>query len=122
MSEALPDGFGELRGRLAELDDLHHAARLLAWDQQTHMPAGGAPARGEAMATLERLAHERAVDPGLGAVLDRLAPWAAQRDRSDEAAAIVRVARRDHDRARRVPVELTAEMARASSEAIGVWV
>ena len=61
-------------------------------------------------------------DPGLGAVLERLAPWAAGRDPEDEAAAIARVALRDHERARRVPAELTAEMARASSEAMGVWV
>jgi carboxypeptidase Taq len=122
IATALPEDFGDLRARLAELDDLGHAARLLGWDQQTHMPAGGAAARGEAMATLERLRHERAVDPGLGDALERLAPWAAGRPADDEAAAIVRVARRDHDRARRVPVELTAEMARASSEAIGVWV
>jgi carboxypeptidase Taq len=122
LSDALPDGFGELRDRLAELDDLDHASRLLAWDQQTHMPPGGGPARGEAMATLERVHHERAVDPGLGAVLEGLAPWAAGRDPEDEAAAIARVARRDHERARRVPAELTAELARTSSEAMGVWV
>ena len=121
-SEPLPEGFGDLRARLAELDDLSHAARLLAWDQQTHMPPGGAPARGEAMATLERAHHERATDPGLGAVLESLAPWAAGRDPEDEAAAIARVALRDHERARRVPADLTAELARASSEAMGVWV
>jgi carboxypeptidase Taq len=122
LSDALPDAFGDLRARLAELDDLDHAARLLGWDQQTHMPPSGAPARGEAMATLERVHHERAVDPALGELLEGLAPWAAVRDPEDEAAAIARVARRDHDRARRVPADLTAELARASSEAMGVWV
>jgi carboxypeptidase Taq len=86
------------------------------------MPPGGAQARGEAMATLERAHHERATDPGLGAVLERLAPWASRRDPEDEAAAIARVALRDHERARRIPAELTAELARASSEAMGVWV
>ncbi len=38
------------------------------------MPAGGATARGRQGATLSRLAHEKAVDPALGKLIDQLAP------------------------------------------------
>jgi carboxypeptidase Taq len=116
-----PDPLAELRVRLAEIDDLQHAARLLGWDQQTMMPREGAAARGEAIGTIERLAHERLTNPAVGALLDDLA-GPAGRPAEDDRAALVRVVRRDHDRARRVPAELTAEIARAGSEALGVWV
>ena len=56
------DKLNELKTRLAEVDDLSSAAALLAWDQQTHMPPGGAEARGRQMATLQRLAHEKFTD------------------------------------------------------------
>jgi carboxypeptidase Taq len=117
-----PDPLARLRARVAEIDDLQHAARLLGWDQQTMMPREGAAARGEAIGTIERLAHERLTDPAVGALLDDLAARAAPGPAEDDGAALVRVVRRDHDRARRVPAELTAEIARAGSEALGVWV
>lgn len=101
-----------LSARLGELADLGHAGQLLAWDQQVMMPAAGAPARGEALATISRLQHDRLVAPELGALLD------------DAAAAeplIARAVRRDHDVARRVPGELTAAMSLAGSEGFAAW-
>jgi carboxypeptidase Taq len=105
-----------LRERLAELDDLGAAGRLLAWDQQVMMPPRGAPARGEVMATVERLAHARATDPELGALLDALAADEAQPD-----AGVVRVARRDHRRAVRIPEALVGEIARAAAAGQEAW-
>jgi carboxypeptidase Taq len=106
-----------LRERLAELSDLTAVARLAAWDQRTMMPPEGGPGRGEQLATLERLAHERATADEVGAWLDALEP--AGLDGID--ADIVRIARRDFDRARRVPGELAAEIERAASEGQNVW-
>jgi carboxypeptidase Taq len=106
------DASEQLRARLAELSDLDSIAGLMGWDQQTMMPPGGAGPRGAAMETLERIAHERATAAELGALLDTV----------DGGDPLVRMARRDHDRARRVPVELAAEIARAGSDAIGVWI
>ncbi len=105
----------ELEARLGELTDLGAAGALLGWDQQTMMPPSGAEARGNVMATLTTIAHERQTAPELGALLD-----AAQPD-GDVEAAIVRVVRRDHDKARRVPAELAAEMELASSRAQEPW-
>ena len=101
-----------LRARLGELSDLQRASQLLAWDQQTMMPADGATARGEVMGTIGQLAHERLVDPALGDLLEAAGP-------DDEA--IARTVRRDHERARRVPAELASEMVRAGSDGFAVW-
>ncbi|MGH2840725.1 MAG: carboxypeptidase M32 [Solirubrobacteraceae bacterium] len=102
----------ELRERLGELADLGHVGQLLSWDQQVMMPPRGAPARGEAMGTVERLVHDRLVAPELGELLD-----AAGSDDAD----IVRVVRRDRDVATRVPTDLAAEMTRAGSEGLQAW-
>ena len=105
----------ELLGRLAEIADLERVSMLLAWDQEVVMPPAGAQARGELRATVGRLAHERFTDERVGELLQDAAP------RDEVQADVVRVARRDFDKARRVPGELVAEMARAGVAARGAW-
>jgi len=41
-----------------KIADIHHATALLAWDQETYMPKGGAEFRSQQIATLEGIAHE----------------------------------------------------------------
>ncbi len=113
--------YEELRRRLAEIADLVGAARLLTWDQRTMMPPAGAPARAEQLATLSRLAHEMLVSDEVGRLLERLAPWAESLDPDRDEAALVRVTRRDYEKARSVPSALRAEMARAAALATPAW-
>ena len=105
----------ELEARLGELSDLSATGALLGWDQQTMMPAGGGEARGNVLATLATIAHERQIAPELGGLLVAAVP------EGEVERAIVRVARRDHDKARRVPTELAAEMERAAAQAQEPW-
>jgi carboxypeptidase Taq len=107
-----------LRERLAELADLSSLARLAAWDQRTMMPPAGAPARADQLAALERLAHARATSDEVGAWLDEIE---ANGDLGDVDRDVVRVARRDWERRRRVPAELAAARAQASAEGQEVW-
>jgi carboxypeptidase Taq len=102
----------DLLARLGELSDLGHAGQIMAWDQQVVMPPGGGPARGAAMGTIRRLAHDRLVAPELGALLDAAGP---------EDALLVRAVRREHERASRVPGELAEEITRAGSEGYEIW-
>ena len=108
----------DLAARSAELADLGYVLSLLYWDQRTQMPAGGLEARGHQIATIESLIHERTIDPEYGALLK-----SAGRDGNDrdESAAGYRVARRRRHQAMRLPGEFVAELARAASEAVGVW-
>lgn len=57
--------YAELEARARVHAHLGHAAAMLAWDEATMMPPGGGHARGEALATLAELRHERATDPAL---------------------------------------------------------
>jgi carboxypeptidase Taq len=108
-----------LRERLAELSDLHALARLAAWDQRTMMPPLGAPARGQQVSTLQRLVHDRQTDEEIGAWLDELdgdGDGLSDVDRD-----LVRVARRDWDRARRIPKQLAGDLALAAAEGQAAW-
>jgi carboxypeptidase Taq len=114
--------FDELRSRLAEIFDLGKSAALLAWDQQTIMPPRGAPARAEQLATIGRISHEKFTSAETGRLLDELAEFEQQHEYDSFEASLVRVVRRDWEKARQIPTELRAEMTRASSLAIPVWV
>jgi carboxypeptidase Taq len=105
----------ELLRRLGEVYDLERTAMLLAWDQEVCMSPAGATEHGELRATIERLAHERFVDDRVGELLGDARP------RDDIHADTVRVALRDFEKARRVPSDLVAEMARAGAAARTAW-
>jgi len=112
----------QLEAHLAEAADLEAAAAVLSWDQETFMPSGGAAARSRQLSTLQRLAHDAFTRDDVGALLEELAPQVEGEDplASDDAA-LVRVARRDYERKRKLSSELVARLARASSEAKEAW-
>ena len=119
--------WSELDLRMREICDLDHVGRLLSWDQETYMPAGGVEHRGRQLALLLGLLHERAGDPRVGELLAAVegAPSLADGDCPDgdcAAAANVRELRREYDRATRVPRELVEELARTTAAAHEAWV
>ena len=110
----------ELKTRLREANDLGSAAAVLHWDQATYMPPGGAGARGRQLALLGRLAHERFTDPAIGRLLDRLEADAGLEPGSDDAA-LVRVTRREYERALRVPPAFVAESSEHAALSYQAW-
>ncbi len=111
-----------LRARLLEVNDLESAAALLHWDQTTYMPPGGAAARGRQLATLSRLAHARFTDPAIGALLDDLTPHAERLPFDDDDASLIRVTRREYERAVKVPPEYTARLHEHGAASYAAWV
>ena len=81
------------------------------------MPDGGADARAEQRATINRVAHELGTSPDLGELLEELRPFEEEHEPESFEAALIRIARRDYEKAVRVPSELRAELARAGSPA-----
>ena len=118
---APPPELAALRERMAELSDLQAIGALLFWDQQTMMPPGGANARAEHAATLVRVVHQRETDPTLGALLDALEPWAAAEDPDADDVRLIQWARRDFEKAVRVPADLAAEMSRGNAHGQQAW-
>ena len=106
-----------LEERLATISDVYSAASVLAWDRQTYMPEGGVGGRAEQLASLARLAHEMLVSPETGKLLER----AEKREPGSEEAALLRLARREYERASRLPTRLVAETSRATALAEPAW-
>lgn len=112
----------ELRLRLREINDLESAAALLSWDQSTYMPPGGAGARGRQMATLSRLAHEKLTDPAVGNLLDELRPYEESLPYDSDDASLIRVSRRDYQKAILIPPSLMAEVWQHGAKSYQDWI
>ena len=117
----MPDPLTDLRARLAEVADLNRAAAVLEWDQETHMPPGAADARAHQIATLRRFAHERFTADEVAGWLEALGGAFDDRPEEDFDRALVRVARRDHARATRLPGAWVTAFAEATSHAREAW-
>ena len=118
------DPIAKLRDHLAPIEDLKAAAAVLAWDQETFMPDGGAEARARQLSTLQSTAHDRFTSDRTGELLNRAAESVGEENLEspeDDDASLVRVTRRDYERARRVPSSLVAELSEATSRAKQAW-
>lgn len=110
-----------LKARLQEVSDLNRANSVLNWDQATYMPRGGGAARGRQQALLSRLAHERFTAAETGQLLDALAPALADLDPDGDDACLIRVTRRNYDRAIKIPTDLVAEWSAHGAECYQRW-
>ena len=114
------NGLQALRDRMAELADLGAVEMLAEWDQLVMMPGEGAAGRAHQLGALARLTHERATSDEIEGWLSELE--GQEREQLDSLDRdIVRIARRDFARARRVPSALAADLARASAEGQESW-
>ena len=59
----------QLKTMLGEISDLNHVAALLGWDQQTYMPSGAAAERGQQLATISTISHEKFISDEIGRLL-----------------------------------------------------
>jgi len=117
----MEEKFQELKTRLIEIHDLNAASALLGWDQMTYMPPGGAPARARQTATLQRLAHEKLTDPAVGQLLEDLGPHEESLPYDSDEASLIRVTRRDYERAVKVPSSFVAEFNSHAAQSFQVW-
>ena len=76
---------------------------MLAWDMETMMPPGGGPVRAQQLGAVSKVAHEKFIDASIGRLLDALHPYEAGLPYDSDEAALIRVTRRDYEKAVRVP-------------------
>jgi carboxypeptidase Taq len=110
-----------LRALLGEIFDLDRASAVLQWDQQTHMPPGGAEGRAQQFSTLNRLSHDKFVCDEFGATLQAAQTEVAGLPLENDDAALVRRTARDFDKQRRVPSEWVAEFNLESARGHSIW-
>ena len=107
-----------LKEILAEIADLSHAEHILDWDARVSMPHAGTKARADVAATLAQLAHSRFASDQVGELLERVE---GEHDPETVEGALVRITRREWDRARRVPTDLAGELAQANGVGVAAW-
>ncbi len=111
----------ELKSLLGEVSDLNNANAVLGWDQATYMPSGGAPARGRQMATLATVAQEKLINPKIGHLLDDLQKYEESQPFDSDDASYIRVARRDYERALKIPPAFLGELNEHGANSYQAW-
>ncbi|NBC16524.1 MAG: carboxypeptidase M32 [Bacteroidetes bacterium] len=117
----MDEQFDHLTTQLGQIEDLRAAAEVLEWDQETYMPDGAAEARAHQIGTLRTMAHELFTEDALGELLDALSDDARDLDPLSDEASLVRVTRRDYDKARRIPADLVGAIAAAVARGKQAW-
>lgn len=117
--DAKDKNMGLFKERFAAMSDVNAAASLLSWDQETHMPPSGVGLRSEQLATLSRVSHEMLTSGETGNLLASLE--GSNGELSDEERAMLRVAKRNYDRATKLPSRLVSDISRATSLSQPAW-
>jgi len=115
------DAYAELVRRSKELGVLNSCTAVLSWDQHTYMPAKGAGLRGEQMAFLASLSHQKFTDPKVGELLGVVEGSDLVAEPAADVAANVREWRRAYNRATKIPSSLVEELARVTTQAQQAW-
>jgi carboxypeptidase Taq len=118
----LNEQYTELIRRLSEIHDVRMSRSILSWDQHTKMPPKGSDVRAEQLGTLDRISHELFISDEVGELLEALRPYEESLPYESDEASMIRVTRRDYDKARRVPADLHAELTRAGAKALPAWI
>jgi len=111
----------KLKALLAEVSDLRAASAVLGWDQLVNMPEGGAEDRGEQIATLEGLIHQKSTSDEIGKLISDLEPDIQGLDPDSDDSRLWMVCKREFEKATKVTPEHVTEFAKVSTVAQSVW-
>ncbi len=114
--------YEELIKRVREVSLLTSCEEVLAWDERTYMPRGGAAHRAEQLGLLSGLAHEKFVVPRIGELLGELEQSDLVKNAESPEAVNVREIRYLYDKRTKLPKDLVEEITRVTTLAQGEWV
>jgi len=112
--------YRELVSDLIRIDRLSSIFGLLGWDEQVNLPIASASRRAEELAVLSEVIHRESTCGKIGSRLDELEQNADQLEFPERA--VVREARRQYDRATKIPAEFVARKTTLASESFHAWV
>ncbi|MEW4489195.1 carboxypeptidase M32 [Thalassoglobus sp. JC818] len=121
MDRQAPE-YTELVTHLRELATLRSCGSVLGWDEQTNLPPKGAEHRANQLSLLAGLSHDRATDPTLGELIDKLSEQIDNESDDSIEAANVRDAKRAYSRSVKLPRNLVKELSRTATLSQQAWV
>ncbi len=113
-----------LAARLRENAVLASVASTIGWDEQTQLPRAATELRADQSSLMATLVHERNTDAKLGDLVAAAESFVKEQSLADDSdeATTAREARRDYDRATKLPADLVAAIARAETVGHAAWV
>ena len=117
----MAESLSKLKERLAEITSLYQINALLDWDLQTQLPSGASESRARHLSTLSKLIHEMFTADETGQLIEAASREAGDAAYDSEDASLLRVARRDYERERKLPSDLVAETTRVTAMAHEIW-
>lgn len=110
------ESFVELLRERRRLSEIH---ALCGWDEQVNLPNAAGPGRGEQLAVLAKVIHERSTAP---AFVDELQLLRSSDGLTEDQMIVLRETWREVERALKVPAELVAAIAEAESSTYSQWI
>lgn len=111
--------YPKLVEKLRRLHTLGSVSDILSWDEQVNLPSGAATQRAGQMSAMAELHHAEASAPQLGELIGNLETELSSLDVDQQV--VLRQARKDYDRAVRLPAEFVREKAELCSLAFHAW-
>mgnify|MGYP003298527727 CR=1 FL=1 len=109
------NSFNELMRFQQDTEALSSIAGRLGWDQETMMPRGSADQRSTEQAAIVKTIHSRNTDP-------RIPEWIGKmRPQNEIEEANTRLIKKRYQKARKVPPDLNAAIARTTTKAHSIW-
>ena len=112
--------YDKLISKYTESSVLGSVTGLLHWDMQTVMPPKGGEQRGNQLAIISGIVHQRITDSKIDELLTELEAHPGDLDTDQKAC--IREIRRDYDKAVKIPQDLVEEISRHSSLCHETWV
>jgi carboxypeptidase Taq len=109
--------YTELTHKLKKAQLLTSVGDVLVWDEQVNLPPASAVFRGDQMAAIAELAHAAISEPRIGELVDALDGESL----TDDERTVVHWARRDHERATKLPGEFVRTKAEQGSRGFHAW-
>jgi carboxypeptidase Taq len=116
---SIETAYTELTQWIKRVHALGTVGELLGWDEQVNLPPGAAEQRANQQAALAEAAHAAGSDARIGVWLATLEAGAEAL--GDDQRAVVKNARRDFDRATKLPAEFVREKAAQGSRGYHAW-
>ncbi|RYF87979.1 MAG: hypothetical protein EOO03_09450, partial [Chitinophagaceae bacterium] len=111
--------YNQYKQSLQKIADLRYASAVLQWDQETYLPAKGGEMRGQQIATLNELAHEKFTAPELGALLQELM---SKDDLHPEEKRNVALSWYDYEKSKKLPSSFVRQMSEAVNKSFHAWI
>lgn len=100
--------------------DLSSSQALLYWDQSVNLPKAAGEDRANQISTLAKLRHELFTSDEMGQLLSGLSE-SFDLSSMEDAPSLVRVIKREYDRATKLPTDFVRRMSKTASKAQSAW-